>query len=147
MNEASEKINTVVQQLNTIRSDISKLQKSLKEVDKVITKEIKQISKKNRKPSNIPSGIAKPMKVSKELCMFMSKDEGSEIPRTEVTRFINKYIKDNQLQDETNKTFIRPDECLISLLNLSLEQQKELTYFNIQKYMNIHFVNGIQNNV
>ena len=48
-----------------------------------------------------------------------------------------KYICDNKLQNTQAKTKINADEPLKKLLRLN---QEELTYFNLQKYMNQHFV-------
>jgi chromatin remodeling complex protein RSC6 len=42
------------------------------------------------------------------------------------------------LQNKDNKKFILPDEKLKFLLGINQEQ--ELTYFNLQKYMNKHFI-------
>ncbi len=96
--------------------------------------EVKTKNKGNRQPS----GFAKPSKVTKELCEFMNKAEGTEIARTEVTRALVAYIKENKLENTTNSKIISPDEKLKTLLELN--DSDELTYFTIQKYMNKHFV-------
>ena len=57
--------------------------------------------------------------------------------RTEVTKFLTKYISDNNLQDQSNKRKILPDSALKSLLNVG--SNDEVTYFNLQKYMKVHF--------
>ena len=52
-----------------------------------------------------------------------------------------KHILDsklNNLQNKANKKIILPDEKLQFLLGINEEQ--ELTYFNLQKYMNKHFI-------
>jgi upstream activation factor subunit UAF30 len=99
---------------------------------------IKNKNKGNRKPS----GFAKPSKVTKELCEFMNKTEGTEIARTEVTKALVTYIKENKLENENNSKIIQPDNKLKLLLEL--EEGQELTYFNIQKYMNKHFTKNIE---
>ena len=88
-----------------------------------------------------PSGFAKPTKVSKELCTFMDKPDGTEIARTEVTKTLINYIKTHNLleEGETSKKKIVPDEKLKLLLGLNIDENVDLTYFNIQKYMNKHF--------
>ena len=48
------------------------------------------------------------------------------------------YIKEKKLQDEKNGRKIKPDKALKSLLNV--KKNEDLTYFNLQKYMNKHFV-------
>ena len=101
----------------------------------------KEVTKNKNKGNRKPSGFAKPSKVTKELCEFMKKDEGTEIARTEVTKALVAYIKENKLENETNSKIITPDEKLKFLLGL--EEGQELTYFNIQKFMNKHFVKNI----
>ena len=64
--------------------------------------------------------------------------EGSELARTEVTRLLNKYIKDNNLQDPVDRRTIRPDLKLQALLNIKGDTQ--LKYFNMQSYIKHHFV-------
>ena len=56
--------------------------------------------------------------------------------RTEITRAINKYIRENGLQDIKNKRNINPDEKLSMLFKLTPDD--ELTYFNIQRYLSPH---------
>ena len=72
----------------------------------------------------------------------MNKNVGTEIARTEVTKALVAYIKNNKLENVTNSKIITPDNKLKFLLGL--EDGQELTYFNIQKYMNKHFVKNIE---
>jgi upstream activation factor subunit UAF30 len=68
----------------------------------------------------------------------MSKEEGVQVARTEVTQFIIKYIKENNLQNPENRKKIMPDDTLKKLL--AVKEEEDVTYFNLQKYMNRHFV-------
>lgn len=99
----------------------------------------KQQKKKKTKSDNKPHGFAIPSKVSDELCVFMEKEPGTLIARTEVTKKLTEYINTNQLKNPENKRQILPDAKLSSLLG---EEAKDvfLTHFTIQKYMNRHFV-------
>ena len=125
--------------------EISTLQKLVKHVEKDVTKELNNIKKSKKKEKlktkRAPSGFAKPTKVTKELCDFMNKPEGSEIARTEVTKALVIYIKKNNLleQGENLKNKIVPDQKLQNLLGIEKDELIGLTYFNIQKYMNKHF--------
>ena len=94
--------------------------------------------KNKNKEKRKPSGFAKPTKVTKELCEFMNKQEGTEIARTEVTKALVNYIKENKLEQKENSKIINPDKKLKFLLGI--EDNQELTYFNIQKFMNKHFI-------
>lgn len=132
---------SIIDSLSVFRNQINLLQQQLRNLEKSVRKEVKTLKKvaqKNKNKGNRkPSGFANPTKVSKELCEFMNKKEGSEIARTEVTKAIISYIKNNNLQNKTNKKIISPDDKLKFLLGIT--EEEELTYFNLQKYMNKHF--------
>ena len=136
----------LVTQLNQMKSQITVMQQNIKQLEKGVKKQMKglkkEITKSKNKGNRQPSGFAKPGKVTKELCEFMNKAEGSEIARTEVTRALVAYIKENKLENTINSKIISPDEKLKDLLGLNDSQ--ELTYFNIQKYMNKHFVKSTE---
>ena len=144
-----EQFTTINDSLTLFKMQITNLQKVVKTVEKDVKKELKNINrdKKKEKPKTkrAPSGFAKPTKVTKELCEFMNKPEGSEIARTEVTKAVVNYIKENNLIElgEDSKNKIVPDEKLKSLLGIHDEELNDLTYFNIQKYMNKHFVKNV----
>lgn len=136
----------LVNQLGLMRNQITNMQQSIKCLEKGVKKQMKGLKKEaiktKAKGNRAPSGFAKPSKVSKELCEFMNKIEGTEIARTEVTRTLVAYIKENKLENTTNSKIISPDEKLKGLLGI--EDGEELNYFNIQKYMNKHFVKNVE---
>jgi chromatin remodeling complex protein RSC6 len=140
-----EQFTTINDSLTLFKMQITNLQKVVKTVEKDVKKELKNIKKdkKKDKPKSkrAPSGFAKPTKVTKELCEFMNQPEGSEIARTEVTKALVNYIKENNLIElgEDSKNKIVPDDKLKNLLGIQDEELNDLTYFNIQKYMNKHF--------
>jgi chromatin remodeling complex protein RSC6 len=88
-------------------------------------------------PKKAPSGIVKPTNISDEMCTFMGKPPGTQLARTEVTKYITGYIKQHNLQDSVSKRNINPDAQLKSLLDIP--EGEILTYFNLQKYMKVHF--------
>jgi len=137
---------SLITQLNTVKSNISGIQQNIKQLEKTVKKQMKglkkEVTKTKNKGNRQPSGFAKPSKVTKELCEFMNKAEGSEIARTEVTRALVAYIKENKLENTSNSKIISPDNKLKILLGL--HDNQELTYFNIQKYMNKHFVKNAE---
>ena len=141
----TEQFTTINDSLTLFKMQINSLQKVVKNVEKDIRKEIKTLKKDKKtdvqKDKRAPSGFAKPTKVTKELCDFMNKPEGSEIARTEVTKALVNYIKENNLieTNDVSKNKIVPDEKLKNLLGIQNEELNVLTYFNIQKYMNKHF--------
>ena len=133
---------TLLNGLQAVKLHINGIQQNVKQLEKSVKKQMKGLKKevvKNKNKGNKqPSGFAKPSKVTKELCEFMNKSEGTEIARTEVTKALVTYIKENKLNNSTNGKIIEPDNKLKELLGI--EDGQELTYFTIQKYMNKHFV-------
>lgn len=123
------------------RSQITALQQQLRTIEKSVRREMNQLKKQADKSKNRgnrkPSGFATPSKISAELCEFMGKHEGSEVARTEVTKFVIAYIKENGLAESKS---IKPDDKLKALLGTKEDDQ--VTYFNIQRYMNQHFLNS-----
>ena len=140
-----EQFTTINDSLTLFKMQITNLQKVVKTIEKDVKKELKNIKKdkkkEKQKTKRAPSGFAKPTKVTKELCEFMNKPDGSEIARTEVTKALVNYIKENNLIElgEDSKSKIVPDNKLKNLLGIQDNELNDLTYFNIQKYMNKHF--------
>ena len=97
LNNIFEQIDTINNSLTLFKMQISTLQQHVKSVKISIKKEfkgeLKNKKKDKQKNKRAPSGFAKPTKVTKELCDFMDKPEGSEIARTEVTKALVIYIK------------------------------------------------------
>ena len=156
-NKSSDALQSILGQFNTIndtltlfKMQISALQLHVKTVEKNVIKELKNTLKKKDKlkVKRAPSGFAKPTKVTKELCEFMDRPEGTEIARTQVTKTLIHYIKTNNLLDHCDdaKKKIVPDLKLKNLLGINDGDYNELTYFNIQKYMNKHFISNKPNN-
>jgi upstream activation factor subunit UAF30 len=144
--ELFSQFDDIINQLTSVKSQISLVQQNIKNFEKCVKKQMKGLKKEAVKSKNKgnrqPSGFAKPTKVTKELCEFMNKEDGSEIARTEVTRALVSYIKQNNLENKSNSKIISPDDKLKILLGL--DDNAELTYFNIQKYMNKHFVKNAE---
>lgn len=133
-----EVLSVISQMKNSITILQNKVKLLEKEKNKKIKKLEKELEKKRQKRIREPSGFAKPMPISKKLCEFLNKPAGSEVARTEVTQHLISYIKQNNLQNQENKSFIKPDKKLSDLLNI--ENDDKITYFNIQGFMNQHFL-------
>ena len=144
-NELFEQFEGVINGLSAVKTQINTLQQSLKQLEKNVKKRMKGFKKeviKNKGKGNRKTSVfAKTSKVSKELCEFMKKSEGTEIARTEVTKVLIEYIKENKLENQTNSKIIIPDDKLKFLLGI--EDGQEVTYFNIQKYMTKHFIKNV----
>jgi len=140
--EVSEQFSGVLGTLSSFRSQITMLQNQVRALEKTVGKQMRTFAreaKKNKNKGNRkPSGFAVPTKISDELCVFMQKPKGSSAARTEVTQYIIKYIKDHDLQWNENRKIIKPNTPLKNLLNV--KKDEEVTYFNIQRFMNKHFI-------
>ena len=141
-NELFSQFDGILAGLSAVKTQINNLQQQVKQVEKSMRRQMKGLQKealKNKsKGARKPSGFATPSKVTKEFCEFMNKEDGTEIARTEVTKALVAYIKSHKLENTTNSQIITPDTKLKYLLGVC--DGDELTYFNIQKYMNKHFV-------
>lgn len=130
----------ILNDLQTQKTAISQLINTVKKLQKDYQKEVKLFKKKKKGTGKKrePSGFAKPAKISKELCTFLGKSEGTEMARTEVTRYLTEYIKQHDLQFAQDKRKIIPDDKLKKLL-FKGQKEAEVTYFNLQKWMKPHF--------
>ena len=130
-----------VNALRDVVNRVSELKTEYKAIERLWLKRLKNVSKYGKKKKSTgaraPSGFVKPTLISDELASFLGKTPGTEMARTEVTREINVYIRQNGLQDSSNGRKINADPALSALLRLS--PSDELTYFNLQKYMSSHF--------
>jgi chromatin remodeling complex protein RSC6 len=142
MNTRELKMNIL--ELSVVKTQIHDLRKTLKQLEKQLENQLenqleKNVKKQMKKLENrAPSGFCKPTKISKELCEFIGKNEGTEMSRGEVTRILNCYIRGHKLQNKTCGRIINPDEKLKILLGI--EDGEELTYFNLQRYLSKHFI-------
>lgn len=131
-------VNAQISDMKELFSVLEKKAKKLSHaVEMVIKKEQKTGSKvkKERKPC----GFAVSSKVTPDMCEFMGRKEGELISRIEITKYLNKYIKENSLENPENRQNIVPDEKLWKILGEEARDEK-ITHFTIQKYLNKHFI-------
>ena len=137
----TEQFSSLLNTLSSFKSQISMLSSQVKALEKNVKKQMKQyqreIKKQSKQIKKKPSGFAVPTKVSEKLSKFMGLTEGQQVARTEVTKYIINYIKTNNLQNPNNNQCIIPDTKLNTLFD---NNNEEITYFNIQKHMNKHFI-------
>jgi upstream activation factor subunit UAF30 len=138
----------IIAKFDIIRNKISEQKNSLDDVnkeiktfEKLINNFVKNYVKKETKPKKPrkKSGFALPVTLSDDLCEFIDCEKGTKRARTQITKYLNLYIDENNLKNPENKRIIVPDTKLRKLLGDEIEGV-ELTYFTIQKYMNKHFV-------
>jgi upstream activation factor subunit UAF30 len=131
--------------IQQVSAAVSSLKSEYKLVEKLIARELKnaqKASKKKRSSGNKkPSGFIKPTKISDELAIFLGKEIGTELSRTDVSKEIKLYIDSHKLQDPVNGRNILADAKLAKLLKLTKEDN--LSYFNLQRFMKIHFIKAV----
>lgn len=137
----------VVSELDSAMTTIRNLKIRLQKLEKQVHRDTKALNKKAtgkraRKPRdpNAPkSGFAKEGPVSDEMRKFLGMKKDELISRTDVTKRIHEYCKTKNLQNPSDKRQIKPDASLRKLLNM--KKDDDLTFFNLQKYMKVHFPN------
>lgn len=116
-------LRTVAKQVRQLRSDA-----------------LRVASKKTRRATTSStagnSGFMKPVNVSKEMRAFANLKEDQLVSRVDVTKAICKYVKEKNLQVETDRRQFTPDAQLAKLLNTD----KPITYYALQQHIQSHFV-------
>ncbi len=134
---------SITARLLAVRETVSELISEAKRLEKKAAK-VQKLADKRRRRKVVEGEPGKPARVSifqvptgltPELCSFMGRPAGSLESRSNVTKFITKYVSDNNLK---NKHDINADAKLLKLLRLTKEDK--LTYFNLQKYLNVHYL-------
>jgi chromatin remodeling complex protein RSC6 len=135
------KFDIIRDKISDQKNSLDDITKDMKTFEKLIKKFVSKYIKKETKPKKPrkKSGFALPVSISDDLCEFMELEKGSKVARTQVTQYLSTYIKDNNLINPENKKIIVPDAKLSKLLGDDIIDI-ELTYFNIQTFMNKHFL-------
>ena len=93
--DVMEKVAQLSTHLKSIQGALKVLVKEFDKQKKIVDK----VQKKKDKAKKSPSGFAKPCKISDELCTFIGVDKGTELSRTDITRHINSYVKEHNLNN------------------------------------------------
>jgi chromatin remodeling complex protein RSC6 len=130
----------LVDKISSLTTLNKEIQGALKQVSKdydKLKKIVDKIQKKRENARKSPSGFAKPNKISDELCDFIGVPYGTEKSRTDITRYINSYVKQHNLNKPDNKRIILPDEKLKKILNV--KEGDVVTFFVLQRLISHHF--------
>lgn len=119
--------------------EIQQLQKDVRSLNKLVRKVYNYLldptgEKAAERHKN--SGFNRPQKISEELRVFLGLGADETISRSDVTKRINEYVKANGLKHPDNGRMIVPDEKLKKLL----KPTDQLSYLNMQKYLNPHYI-------
>ena len=142
----SDEFTHILGQLKTLQNTLkeltiytTKLEKRVAKEQKVLHKKAQGKGKRKNAGNKRPSGFSKPGPISDELRTFLGVGKDELVARTEVTKKINTYCREKGLQDKNDKRKLLPDKTLTKLLRIG--KGDELTFFNLQKYMKVHFPN------
>lgn len=137
ISRVSDRADSFRRELALIIGDLKVLRRAAKRVDR---------TRKRRPVSDDPnkklSGFARPSELSDQLCAFLGVERATQMARTNVTRLVCKYIKDNNLNSDGNRRsidFTKPGAGALKDL-LQPESGAVVTYFNLQRYLKPHIV-------
>lgn len=139
-------------EIDIVLNEFKEVQKKMKEIQtnlKKISKESKKLYKMKNKNKKVmydengnvvtpKTGFALPTKLSPQLCEFLKLPHGSKLSRNDVTRMINAYILEHNLQNPSNKRNILPDNKLDALLQAP--GHTDVSYFNMQRWLKPHYI-------
>ena len=127
--------------IETLSNDIASLRNEVKNLAKLVRKvrsyqEDPTGEKQKARTKN--NGFNRKMEVTDTLKEFMGLDADGTVSRSDVTRRINKYIKENDLKHPDNGRVIVMDEKLTKLL--SPPEGEQITFLNMQRYISPHYL-------
>ena len=148
---------SIQQNFAQIKTSITDFQGQLRNLEKSVKTEIKNETKK-RDPVPVPVKLVDPVKtntlkqtkitgfditekITPELADFMQLPAEQKATRNSVIQYITEYIRQNKLQDMSERKKINLNAELSSLFRLTIDKdQTQLTYFNLQKHINALFL-------
>lgn len=127
--------------LETIETEIAALRAEVKILTKIIrkiksTQEDPDGEKAKARATN--NGFNRKQEVSPKLRAFLGLADDEFISRSEVTKFITRYITERGLKHPENGRQLILDDVLRDLLAPPAGVQ--VTYLNLQKYLSPHYV-------
>lgn len=120
-----------------VLDEVKQAEKAYARLQKAAEKSTRKRVKRADGAANTTSAFTKPVSISNELASFIGVAAGTQVSRADVSRAVNKYIRDHNLQNPEKRTEINVDAKLSKLVKLGAEDK--LTYFNIQKFLKPHF--------
>lgn len=127
--------------LETIQAEIAALRADVKALTKLVRK-VKNVQEdpngEKAKARAANNGFNRKQEITPKLREFLALPEGDLISRSEVTKFVNKYITEKGLKHPENGRQIILDDKLRELL--APPADVVVTYLNLQKYLSPHYV-------
>ena len=138
----AEEFISVTAAIGALKTQLTQLNAKVKALDRRAKKEIKAATRNSKKKgkntgAKKKTGFTAPAPITDELAVFLGKEPGTWLARTEVTKELSKYFKKHNLQNPENRRIIFPNKQVKKLLRL--KSGDELSYFNLQRYISPHF--------
>lgn len=145
--DLSEQINSEITLNKDDKNVNGKYLKFLRNINKnmaTMKKDAQKLIKTRKKPetdkltdtNKVSSGFLKPVPISHAMATFTGWSPNELKSRVDVTKFLCSYIKENNLQNPTDKRQIILDTKLSKLLDY---KDGTLTYFDMQSHLKKHF--------
>ena len=130
-----------IMSLETIQTEIAALRNDIKNLSKLVrkvksTQDDPDGEKAKARAAN--NGFNRKQDVTPKLREFLGLPADELISRSEVTKFITKYISEQGLKHPENGRQIILDDKLRELLEPPADTQ--ITYLNIQKFLSPHYI-------
>lgn len=129
--------------MEDIKQEITALRTELK----TLTKLVRKIKAKQDDPNGekaaaraANNGFNRKQNISDELRAFMGLAAGEQASRSEVTKFVTKYINEKGLKHPENGRQLILDDTLRTLLKPP--ENMQITYLNLQRFLSPHYIKG-----
>jgi len=130
-----ESIDTAFKNLQQNLSGLHKLSKDMTDELKSLQKAIR-VADKSRNKNRVKKPQSK-MNVDNKLLTFLGHDDSVQLTRAEVMKQLSTYVKDTNLQVQTDKKRFKPNANLSKLFNITVKSVKPegMTFVEINKYI------------
>ena len=126
----------ILSELTALRKDFDSLTKLVRKVKNTV--EDPNGEKAAARRNNPNNGFNRPRVISDKMKEFLGMGPDETISRTEGTRKVFAYIRENNLKHPDNGKIIVPDEKLRDFLGADSDIQ--ISFSNIQKYLSPHYL-------
>lgn len=137
-------IDELINDFSDLAVVVKELVKKAKDTKREFEREIRELKKKTirktRRPDAKPGGVCKPVKISHQLADFIGIEHDELISRTQVSKKINEYIRNNSLQKSDDKRIIIANEALEKLFNKEYTKESKIDFFTLQKFIKHHYI-------
>jgi len=127
--------------LDSVLTAIQALDKELR----ALHKDVRKIRQHNEDPTGEKraakaqnNGFNKPQTITEELRSFLGMAEGEKVSRSQVNKLLNQYYEMNGLKNGQNISLNEPLNAL-----LQVPEGTQLTFLNMQKYINKHYLKPV----